>query len=270
MADNSDWLALMVGNSRLHWAWFAGETLCCAWDTEYLPADVQLAKCRTLADLPAEIFSPCQINLKSQISRLKKLLLPLYLASVVPGQTSLWQSYPKVHLITLDQVPLKSVYMTLGIDRALAVWGAGVTWGFPVLVIDAGTALTFTGANSDRCLVGGAILPGVRLQLQSLAQKTASLPLVDTPEFLPPRWALDTSAAIQSGVSYTIVAGLENFITAWWQDFPDSCIALTGGDRSLLLKYLQSLFPDTAAQVTCAQDLIFRGMQAIRNSEFRI
>ena len=32
------WLGLMIGNSRLHWAWFIGETLCCAWDTEYLPS----------------------------------------------------------------------------------------------------------------------------------------------------------------------------------------------------------------------------------------
>jgi type III pantothenate kinase len=71
-------------------------------------------------------------------------MLPLYLASVVPSQTALWQTYPDVHIITLDQVPLQGVYPTLGIDRALALWGAGETWGWPMLVIDAGTALTLT------------------------------------------------------------------------------------------------------------------------------
>jgi hypothetical protein len=33
-----NWLALMIGNSRLHWAWFVGVTLKEAWDTDHLPA----------------------------------------------------------------------------------------------------------------------------------------------------------------------------------------------------------------------------------------
>ena len=56
----------------------------------------------------------------------------------------------------------------------------GETGGFPMLVIDAGTALTFTGADANQCLVGGAILPGLRLQLASLGQKTGQLPLLES------------------------------------------------------------------------------------------
>lgn len=48
-----------------------------------------------------------------------------------------------------------------------------------ILVIDAGTALTFTAADADQRLVGGAILPGLGLQRSSLAQKTATLPRVE-------------------------------------------------------------------------------------------
>lgn len=259
------WLALMVGNSRLHWAWFIGEQLQTAWDTPHLPATVvqQLANCRNLDDLPAEILPLNQTNPKSKIQN-PKSILPLYLASVVPSQTALWQTYPNVHLITLDQVPLKNLYPTLGIDRALGLWGAGETWGFPMLIIDAGTALTFTGADANRRLVGGAILPGVRLQLQSLAQRTADLPPVEITDTtpLPSRWALNTPKAIQSGVIYSIVAGISNFIQAWWQEFPESCIALTGGDRSLLLSYLQSQYPQIADKVVVERNLIFWGMQS--------
>jgi type III pantothenate kinase len=165
-------------------------------------------------------------------------------------------------LITLDQIPLQGAYSTLGIDRALALWGAGETWGFPSLVIDAGTALTFTGADANRHLVGGAILPGLGLQLQSLAQKTANLPLVEAPIPLPQRWAVNTAEAIQSGVIYTIIAGMRDFIEAWWQEFPDSCITLTGGDRTLLLAYLQSHFPEVASRVIAEPDLIFWGMRS--------
>jgi type III pantothenate kinase len=97
------------------------------------------------------------INSEEHSSR----LIVLSLASVVPNQTALWQDYSNVHEITLDQVPLQGIYPTLGIDRALALWGAGETWGWPMLVIDAGTALTLTGADANRCLIGGAILPGL-------------------------------------------------------------------------------------------------------------
>lgn len=255
----------MIGNSRLHWAWFIGERLQEAWDTHYIPDSVveHLAQCRTLGDLPVEMLPPSQINQKLKIKN-QKSMLPLYLASVVPSQTAVWQTYPDVHVITLEQVPLQGVYPTLGIDRALALWGAGETWGWPMLVIDAGTALTLTGADADRCLVGGAILPGVGLQLQSLAQRTGGLPLVDIGDLasIPPRWALNTREAIQSGVIYTIIAGIRDFIEVWRQEFPRSCITLTGGDGSLLLTYLQSQFPKVALGVVADRHLIFWGMRS--------
>ena len=250
-----EWLALMIGNSRLHWAWFIGERLQQAWDTQHLcHSVVNLAQGWDAGNIVAE-FPP------SLFSRTRQL--PLYLASVVSSQTALWQAYSDVHIITLNQLPLQGIYPTLGIDRALALWGAGKTWGWPMLVIDAGTALTLTAADANHCLVGGAILPGVRLQFQSLAQKTAELPLIDTPDFasLPPRWALNTKEAIQSGVIYSIIAGIRDFIETWRQEFPEGYMTLTGGDRTLLLKYLQAQFPKIAAQLIVDPHLIFWGMR---------
>ncbi|HEY9875226.1 MAG TPA: pantothenate kinase, partial [Candidatus Obscuribacterales bacterium] len=191
--------------------------------------------------------------------------LPIYVASVVPVQTELWQSYQAVQVITLDQVPLSGLYPTLGIDRALALWGACQNFGCPVLVIDAGTALTFTGADANHRLVGGAIMPGLRLQIQSLAQRTAALPEIQSPSQLPPRWALNTPAAIESGVVYTLLAGIKDFIEAWWQEFPGSRVVVTGGDRILLLDYLQSQYPQTAAKVIADAHLIFWGMRSLNH-----
>ena len=288
--SDSTWLALIIGNSRLHWAWFIGEKLQQAWDTPYLPASVvqQLANCQTIADFPKEILSPS--NLFPQPSdKIKPFPLPLprreglgvggkgelgcrpplYLASVVPSQTEFWQAYPDVNLITLDKIPLLGMYPTLGSDRALALWGAGETYGYPILVIDAGTALTFTGADTNRHLVGGAILPGLGLQLQSLAQKTANLPQLEAQNVLslPPRWALNTPESIQSGVIYTITAGMRDFIEAWLQEFPESRICLTGGDGNLLLKYMRSHSPQIAARIMFEPYLIFWGMRKVRREE---
>ncbi|MEH2117713.1 pantothenate kinase [Nostoc sp.] len=261
------WLALEIGNSRLHWGLFLGETLSSAWDTDYIPESViqQLAECQTLNDLLEKIFPPDQRTDEQQRHADNSFPAsppPLVLASVVPSQTAIWQIYPNVRVISLDQIPLKGVYPTLGIDRALALWGAGKTWGFPMLVIDAGTALTFTAADDNQCLIGGAILPGLGLQFTTLSQQTGQLPLVEMQNFLslPPRFALNTTGAIQSGVIYTFIAGIKDFVEAWWQLFPNGKIAIKGGDRTLLLNYLQALYPEIAACLIVEPNLIFWGM----------
>lgn len=250
----------MIGNSRLHWAWFHDSTLQQAWDTEHLPVAVveSLIQRWTSGVVPTEILPPSLSQYSLDIRQ-----LPLYLASVVPQQTKLWQSYPKAKVITLDDLPLTAVYPTLGIDRALAVLGAGEILGFPVLVIDAGTALTFTGTDDEKKLIGGAILPGLRLQLQALAKRTAALPETTLPTQLPSRWAMQTTTAIESGVIYTILAGLRDFVEDWQRQFPGSKIALTGGDAAVLLYYLQVQFPEVASQIMVDSNLIFWGMQQL-------
>ncbi len=260
----SIWLALAIGNSRLHWAWFKGEELCFSWDTDYLTANhlQQLAKGQTWKDLPSEILLSKQI-LQENFA----YPIPLYVVSVVPSQTELWQNYSKVEVITLDNVPLKNVYPTLGSDRALALWGAKEIWGMPALVIDAGTALTFTGIDPNFALVGGAILPGLSLQFQALGQKTANLSTVELPQQLPPRFARNTTAAIQSGIIYSLIAGVQNFVEAWWEIYPNSQVILTGGDRQILFNYLKSQFPQIAEKLKCDRHLIFWGMQAYRQQQ---
>jgi type III pantothenate kinase len=245
----TNWLGLSIGNSRLHWAWFQGKILQETWDSQHLSN--YLVK----EQLLKEILPP---SLKNEPDN-----FPIYIASVVSSQTVLWQAYPKAKLITLNQIPLKEIYPTMGIDRALALWGAGTTLGFPCLVIDAGTALTFTGANSDRVLVGGAILPGLRLQLQSLATKAAALPEVNLPQILPNRFALNTPEAIQSGVIYTILAGIKDFVENWLHYSPDSKVILTGGDAQLLHNYLQVQFPCLAERIIVDLNLIFWGMRSL-------
>ncbi|MEA5582508.1 pantothenate kinase [Nodularia harveyana UHCC-0300] len=257
------WLALEIGNSRLHWALFIGNTLNCTWDTDHFPesSTPQLPECKSLADLPPEIL-PSFIT--GKLGGKNSTHPPIFLASVVPQQTALWQTHPHVRIITLPEIPLLNMYPTLGIDRALALWGAGKNWSFPMLVIDAGTALTFTGAAANKSLVGGAILPGLGLQFNNLGEKTAQLPQLKQEIIsLPPRFALNTPAAIQSGIIYTMLAGIKDFIMAWWELFPESKIVIKGGDRILLCNYLQIQFPEIAAHLIVEPNLIFWGIREI-------
>ena len=163
------------------------------------------------------------------------------------------------------------VYPTLGIDRALTLWGAGVTYGWPALVIDAGTALTLTGADATGTLVGGAILPGLGLQLRSLSQDTAALPALSLPAQLPDYWAKDTNTAIQSGVIYTVLTGLGQATMQWLNIYPNSALLLTGGDAAMLATYFQqwqssSELSRLNVKLITDSNLLFQGIAALVSS----
>lgn len=255
--SSKSWLALVIGNSRLHWAWFTDDSLSCAWEMSHLSAE-------TIASLLSSGNPDHYSEALAEIRTLLHAQTPLWIASVVPSENPRWQAYPSASFITLDRVPLQELYPSLGIDRALALWGAAVTTGLPALVIDAGTALTFSAANAEAKFLGGAILPGLSLQIRSLAQQTASLPTVDLPDFdaLPMRWATNTPDAIRSGITYTLFAGVRDFVEAWWQQFPDGTIALTGGGGLWLHRHLLQQFP-SATRIKFDPYLVFWGMREL-------
>lgn len=235
------WLGLIVGNSRLHWARFQGDRLISTWDTEHLQRPTP-----------------------------KPETVPLLFASVVPAQTRLIRALASTHEITLADIPMGQLYPTLGIDRALALLGAGQRYGWPVLVIDGGTALTLTGADGQGNLVGGAILPGIQLQLESLAKGTAALPYLGSCSAqtspaqtspLPQRWARTTEGAIASGVLHGLTDTLQAYIQDWKQQFPDSPILLTGGAAGQLAAILPPL-PVEACLAAWGIRTVWRSQQA--------
>lgn len=232
---SSDWLAVIIGNSRYHWAYFHQQELQQSWDSE------------------AGIIPPEWEE------------LPLYLVSVVEAKNLLFQRHIDLRIIKLEDIPLKGIYSTMGVDRALALWGAINNWGYPCLVIDGGTALTLTAANNQGEFSGGAILPGLRLQLESLATSTASLPRVHLSSQLPLLWAKSTPEAIQSGVIYTVIQGIRYFLVNWWEQFPKSPVIFTGGDGEILSKYLIELNTAKADLLYFEPKLIFWGLKTIVN-----
>jgi len=231
---HQDWIALVLGNSRSHYAHFYRDQLQRTWHTPWLTPQQSLERIPLLAKTP------------------------IYIASVVPEQTLLWQDQLSAHLVTLSDIPLKNLYPTLGIDRALALLGLLGNYGKSGLVIDAGTAITLTGINQKSEIIGGAILPGLRLQFDSLNSKTASLPLVELPDNLPPIWANNTTQAIQSGIVHSTIGGLKGFIEQWNQQFPASSILITGGDGYYLYQYLNK---NITTSIIYEENLVFLGFR---------
>ncbi|MFN5965944.1 MAG: type III pantothenate kinase [Pseudanabaena sp.] len=159
------------------------------------------------------------------------------IASVVPELITNWHHLPQTQIIKTCDVPLRGLYATMGCDRALAAYGAGEIYGYPVLVIDAGTAIDLTGINDQKTLVGGAIVAGLRSQFLSLYQNTSALPDLHVPTALPNRWGIDTNSSIQAGISQILLTGLQAYINDWRSQFPDSKVIITGGDGEYLVNW---------------------------------
>jgi len=83
--------------------------------------------------------------------------------------------------------------------------------GRDLLVVDCGTATTFDVVTGDGDYLGGAILPGVSVSLETLASHTARLPRV---ELARPTAALGRSTveSIQSGVFHGHVGAIRHLI----------------------------------------------------------
>jgi len=139
--------------------------------------------------------------------------------------------------------PFENLYKTpktLGVDR-IALVSASVEQ-FPnanVLIIDAGTCITYDFINDKNDFFGGAISPGIRLRYHSLHNLTANLPLLESklPESLIGN---TTDSSIHSGVVFGVLKEIDGVINEYKEKYSDLTVILTGGDTNFLSKQLKN------------------------------
>lgn len=120
---------------------------------------------------------------------------------------------------------------TLGADRLAAVVGATTLRPqTDLLVIDAGTCITYDLVDAAGNYLGGNISPGVEMRLEALHARTARLPRVSADGHTPDL-GTDTVTAIRAGVVRGIGYELQGTIRHWQKRYPALRIFLTGGDR---------------------------------------
>lgn len=111
-------------------------------------------------------------------------------------------------------VPLKIDYATpdtLGVDRlAAAVGAAALHPDRELLVVDAGTAVTYDRVTARGHYVGGNIAPGVGMRLRALNSFTARLPLVGS-RGETRLWGNTTETAMRSGAVNGVVAEISYY-----------------------------------------------------------
>jgi type III pantothenate kinase len=185
------------------------------------------------------------------------------LSSVVPVSDDI-PAYlgQRLHFINLDEhtpVPIVNRYDTknsLGKDRlAAAVAGAGMFPGENVLIVIAGTALTFDFVSAGGAYLGGAISPGMQMRFTALHTFTGKLPLVSYQETAG-LVGSDTRMSILSGVVNGIVAEIEGISHHYQENYPGLKIVLSGGDLNYFVKRLK-------ISIFALPNIVIHGLQQI-------
>lgn len=129
---------------------------------------------------------------------------------------------------------------TLGVDRVALI--AAAVHKYPnrnVLVIDAGTCITYDFKTNKEEYLGGAISPGLNMRYRALHNQTAKLPLITFGDAIE-KIGKSTSGSIHSGVVNGVCYEIEGTIAWYEKQFGTVLTVITGGDGEFLSKTLKN------------------------------
>ncbi len=147
---------------------------------------------------------------------------------------------------------------TIGLDRLAGIAGAQNL--FPnktILIIEAGTAISYDLLISDSIHKGGNISPGMMMRFKALNAFTHRLPLVSPHNNISPL-GVSTDQAILNGVINGIQYEIDGCIDHFRLIYEDLTVLITGGDAEFFeIKLKNSIF--------VVQNLVQTGLNIILN-----
>ena len=126
---------------------------------------------------------------------------------------------------------------TLGADLAVGGVAAICSVGKPAIIIDMGTATTVTLVDKNGAFRGGAIVPGLKLGLNAMAEGTSLLPDIS---ILPPKKAIGTNTVecMRSGAVYGTAAMIDGLIDKMEAEIGYKCNHVaTGGTAGCVIPF---------------------------------
>lgn len=149
----------------------------------------------------------------------------------------------RAEIVTFETLPISVALQkpqAVGIDRLAAAAAANHLRNelWPAIIVDAGTAITVDCVSPAGAFLGGVIAPGIDLSMDCLSRRTALLPetqMKTTPSLV----GKSTSAAIQSGVYWLTVGGIDHLVEKLKTEMASPCsVFATGGSMPQLLPNL--------------------------------
>ena len=217
-------LTLDIGNTAVKWATFEGRTL--------VESGVWSIPHPALAGTP-----PCREGMADAVKR-GILCASGDMAKVQPWIESF--NFPFSIFNSSMPLPIKLDYKTpetLGADRVADACGAASLHpGEACLVIDAGTCITVDFIDAKGVYHGGAIMPGLKMNLQALHTFTAKLPLIDIEGVeKAPVLGRSTEESILAGTLGATLLALAGYVALYKEKAPGLRVLLTGGDAERLM-----------------------------------
>lgn len=201
------------------------------------------------------------------LATIEKHRISRIIYSSVAGENSILQSLSKSTGLSIQRlssstsIPIKNSYLspeTLGSDRIAGIVAAYNKYhNKNVLVIDAGTAVTFDVLTAKGIYKGGNISPGLSMRFRSLNDYTTLLPLI-SPDNKYDIIGTNTENAIRSGVQQGLIFEINEYIRTFKILFKELEIIITGGDGELLSGLINQ-------KVDYSPDLVIEGLNYIVN-----
>ncbi|MFR8853616.1 MAG: type III pantothenate kinase [Oscillospiraceae bacterium] len=144
----------------------------------------------------------------------------------------------------------------LGSDLVADAVGGISEYPLPQIIIDMGTATTFSVIDKNRAYIGGMITTGMAVSAEALARNTSQLSKVD---FEKPRKLIGTNTVdcIKSGIMYTTACGLDGMIERIEEELGEKCTVIaTGGLAPLIM-------PLCRRKMILDEDLILKGLLSV-------
>lgn len=142
-------------------------------------------------------------------------------------------------------IPIQNDYETpntLGQDRlAAAVGAATLCPKKDLLIIDAGSAITYDVMTAEGHYLGGNIAPGIKMRFKSLHQLTKKLPMMEVEEnSLLPLFGKNTRDAMAAGVIRGVAFEVKGYVASLAKQGRKLQVYLTGGNAPFILNHVQS------------------------------
>ena len=144
----------------------------------------------------------------------------------------------------------------LGSDQVADAVAALAKYPTPILIFDMGTATTLSVIDKKGIYLGGMIIPGLKLSVESLYSKTSLLPRIslDAP---PQLIGKNTTNCMKAGAIYGNAAMMDGLIDRMEEELGEKATVIaTGG-------LICEIVPYCKREVIVDKDLILHGMQMI-------
>ena len=152
--------------------------------------------------------------------------------------------------------PITGVPSTYGADRWAADIGAiAQDPDHTLLIIDAGTCITYDLFSANGALLGGAISPGVQLRLNAMHEHTALLPQIEA-ETEAQLLGHDTRTHMLSAAVNGARFEIEGYIREFVREYPDLHVFITGGNTF-------EFSADITCPITHDPYLVIKGLAAL-------